>query len=140
MGAHTVHVPQPLDEPQSTPIDPDGLYDVVIECVGRPGILGQAIARACRRGTIVSLGYCFLGDPIVPALAGGREIRMLFPQLYTMQEFRWALDVLDQGAVEPREMLTRTVSLDELPEAFEKLRGNPAQCKVVVDPSGELRP
>ena len=140
MGAHHVHPPQSLEENQLAPTDPDGLYDVVIECVGRPGILSQAIARAKRRGTVVSLGYCFLGDSIVPALAGGREARLLFPQLYTMQEFRWALDVLDEGAVEPREMLTQTVSLDGLPDAFEGLRGNPVQCKVVVDPSGEGRP
>jgi len=137
MGAHGVRAPQPSGDPQFHPVDPADLYDVVIECVGRPGILGQSIAQLRPRGTIVSLGYCFMADTIVPALAGGREAKLLFPQLYTMREFRWALEVLERGAVEPREMLTQTVSLDELPAAFEGLRGNPDQCKVVVDPSGK---
>jgi len=139
MGADHVHAPRLPEENQFGPADPDGQYDLVIECVGRPGILGQAIARTRRGGTIVSLGYCFQGDSIVPALASAREVRLLFPQLYTMQEFRWALEVLDQGAVEPREMLTQTVKLDRLPETFEGLRANPEQCKVLVDPSSELQ-
>jgi (R,R)-butanediol dehydrogenase/meso-butanediol dehydrogenase/diacetyl reductase len=74
-----------------------------------------------------------LPDTIVPAFAGGREAKLLFPQLYTMKEFRWALEVLNQGAVEPREMVTQTISLDGLPTAFDALRGNPEQCKVIVD-------
>lgn len=137
MGAREVRAPSPPGETGFEPQpDPSSLYDVVIECVGRPGLIGQALAHVKRRGTIVSLGYCFLADSIVPALAGGKEVSLLFPQLYTMREFEWALSVLDQGAVEPRAMVTQTVALNDMPEAFEGLRGNPRQCKVIVDPLG----
>ena len=133
MGADNVSPPQSQDEQSFLSRDPAKLYDVVVECVGRPGMLSQSIGHVKRRGTIVSLGYCFMADTIGPAFAGGREAKLLFPQLYTMKEFRWALEVLDQGAVEPRAMVTQTVSLDGLPTAFDGLRGNPKQCKVIVD-------
>ena len=133
MGADDVRPPQSQEEESFLGGDPTKLYDVVVECVGRPGMLGQSIAHVKRRGTVVSLGYCFMADAIVPAFAGGREAKLLFPQLYTMKEFRWALEVLNQGAVEPRAMITQTVSLDGLPGAFDRLRGNPEQCKVIVD-------
>jgi 2-desacetyl-2-hydroxyethyl bacteriochlorophyllide A dehydrogenase len=129
MGADTVSPPgphQPLADPEAP--------EVVIECVGRPGLLGQAIERVARGGTVVSLGYCFQPDTIVPATAGAKEVRMLFPQLYTTREFEFALEVLDRGAVEPRSMITRTVGYDELPAVFEGLRKTPTDCKVMIDP------
>jgi len=137
MGADQVFHPGAAPEQSLGPGDPSLLYDVVIECVGRPGILGQSLAHVRRRGTIVSLGYCFLEDTLVPALAGGKEAQFLFPQLYTKAEFEWALSVLDRGAVEPREMITEIVTLDAMPTAFDALRHNPAQCKVIVSPFGD---
>lgn len=137
MGADEVFQPGAALEQGFGQGDPSLLYDVVIECVGRPGIIGQSLAYVRRRGTIVSLGYCFQEDTLVPALAGEKEARLVFPQLYTKAEFEWALSALDRGAVEPREMITQTVTLDAMPAAFDALRGNPAQCKVIVSPFGD---
>jgi len=134
-GATSVAGPRDVAERDSgEPADPDTMYDLVVECVGRPGLLMQALGELRPGGTIVSLGYCFAPDAIVPASAGRREARVLFPQLYTASEFRHALDVLDAGAVEPRNMVTNTVSLDGLPAAFEALRSDPTECKVLIDP------
>ncbi|KHK90045.1 hypothetical protein LK12_18050 [Novosphingobium malaysiense] len=139
MGADSVTAPQPLDPAGfAQRPDPEKLYDVVVECVGRPSLLMQAVSFLRPGGTVVSLGYCFEPDGIVPAVAGGREARMLFPQLYTVAEFRHALAVLDSGAVEPRHMVTRSVSLDVLPDVFDTLRSNPGECKVLIDPSAVL--
>jgi (R,R)-butanediol dehydrogenase/meso-butanediol dehydrogenase/diacetyl reductase len=110
------------------------LADVVFECVGRPGLLMQSTAYAKRGGKIVSLGYCFTEDPVVPAAVGMKELQLLFPQLYTSREFELGLDVLGSGAVEPRHMITDTVGFDRLPETFESLRRSPRQCKVLIDP------
>jgi threonine dehydrogenase-like Zn-dependent dehydrogenase len=49
-------------------------------------------------------------------------------------EFQHTIDTLDAGAVDPRAMITQTVSLDELPPVFESLRGPTDQCKVMIDP------
>ena len=135
MGAGAVNAPQPPDPAALMPgADPEAAYDVVIECVGRPGLLMQALAALRVGGTIISLGYCFEPDGVVPSVAGQREARIIFPQLYTVAEFRHALDVLDGGAVEPRHMVTRTVPLGGLPDMFEALRSNPAECKVLINP------
>jgi len=133
-GAREVRAPEPVGQQGFEAVDPLKLYDVVIECVGRPGLLSQSLAHVRRRGTIISLGYCFTEDTLVPAFAGNKEAKLLFPQLYTKREFEWVLDVLDQGAAEPCEMITQTVALDQLPEAFEGLRTNPRECKVMVAP------
>ena len=108
--------------------------ELVIECVGRPGVLAQGIERVARGGTVVSLGYCFQPDTFVPALAGAKELRILFPEFYTMREFEHVAEVLDRSAVEPSTMITRTVGYDELPTVFDSLRKDPVDCKVQIDP------
>ncbi len=121
--------------PRETPESPLAQApEIVIECVGRPGLLGQALDRVVKGGTVVSLGYCFQPDPIVPAMAGGKEARLLFPQLYSTREFELAVDVLDRGAIEPRLMVSRTVGYAELPTVFDGLRKSPVDCKVMIDP------
>jgi len=108
--------------------------DVVVECVGRPGMLMAAAAYARHGGRLVSLGYCFGDDPIVPAALGMRELQLLFPQLYTRGEFEMSVNMLDAGAVEPRHMVTDAIGLDAVPGMFESLRTSPRQCKVMITP------
>jgi (R,R)-butanediol dehydrogenase/meso-butanediol dehydrogenase/diacetyl reductase len=137
MGANRVVAPPARDaEPGTAPeLDREGQYDMVVECVGRPSLLMQALSQLKPGGTIVSLGFCFEPDQLIPAIAGGREARVLFPQLYSVSEFHYALDALHAGAVEPRHMVTRSTSLDELSGVFDSLRNNPAECKVLIDPT-----
>jgi len=108
--------------------------DVVVECVGRPGMLMAAAAFARHGGRLVSLGYCFGDDPVVPAGLGMRELQLLFPQLYTRGEFEMSVNVLDAGAVEPRRMVTDSIGLDAVPDMFEALRTSPRRCKVMISP------
>jgi (R,R)-butanediol dehydrogenase/meso-butanediol dehydrogenase/diacetyl reductase len=128
MGADSVSAPG------QTPESETGAPEIVIECVGRTGLLGQALDRVARGGTIVSLGYCFLPDALVPAAAGGKEVTILFPQLYSTREFELAVDVLDRGAAEPKYMVTRTVGYEALPSVFDSLRKSPIDCKVLINP------
>ena len=108
--------------------------DVVFECVGRPGLLMPSAAYAKRGGKLVSMGYCFADDTIVPAGLGGKELQLFFPQLYSRREFEMSVNVLDAGTVEPHYMVTETVGLDGVPTAFETLRTSPRQCKVMIAP------
>jgi (R,R)-butanediol dehydrogenase/meso-butanediol dehydrogenase/diacetyl reductase len=45
------------------------------------------------------------------------------------------LDLLDAGRVDPRPMITDTVTLELLPGAFEALRKPTSQIKVMVRPN-----
>jgi (R,R)-butanediol dehydrogenase/meso-butanediol dehydrogenase/diacetyl reductase len=53
---------------------------------------------------------------------------------YSIQEFEHVARVLDSGAVEPRTLVTRTISLEALPAELEALRGPTRDCKVMVKP------
>ena len=59
---------------------------------------------------------------------------MLFGMTYSIGEFEHVARVLDRGGVEPRAMVTDTVTLDALPGTLESMRKRTHQCKVLVDP------
>jgi (R,R)-butanediol dehydrogenase/meso-butanediol dehydrogenase/diacetyl reductase len=63
-----------------------------------------------------------------------KELTLRFVMAYGVDDFKTAVAALDQGALEPRVMVTDTVSLGALPVAFEALRSPTDQCKVQVDP------
>jgi (R,R)-butanediol dehydrogenase/meso-butanediol dehydrogenase/diacetyl reductase len=111
-----------------------GAPDLVMECAGAVGLLGKAIDCVRPAGLVVSLGFCASPDPIVPATATWKQVRMAFSFGYTLSEFQFTTDTLDAGHLEPRDMITETVSLEALPEAFEALRRGGQQTKVHVDP------
>ncbi len=113
-----------------------GPPDVVFECVGKPGLIKQSIEYVRPRGTVVVLGLCTATDSFVPFFAVAKEVRIQPAALYRMRDFEIAADVMDQGDVTPRAMVTDTVSLAQLPAAFEALRRRSRQCKVLIDPWG----
>ena len=111
-----------------------GSPDCVFECVGLPGMIDRAIHHVRPRGTTIVLGACTTTDVITPIQALMKEIRLQFSLTYSRTDYETVVQALDSGAVAPRRMITDTVSLEALPEAFEALRQPTTQCKVMVDP------
>ena len=111
-----------------------GSPDVIFECVGRPGILSRAIEHVRPRGLIVMLGLCTSPDSFVPFQAVSKEVRILTSAFFSMDDYRAALDALDGGHCVAKAMVTGTVRLSQMPEAFEALRERSSQCKVMVRP------
>ena len=111
-----------------------GAPDLVFECAGAVGLLQKSIDLVRPEGVIVSLGFCGRPDPITPAIATWKQVTIKFSFAYALSEFRHCADVLDRGQVEPRRMITETVSLDALPAMFEAIRAGAGQAKVQVDP------
>lgn len=111
-----------------------GAPSLVFEAAGVSGTIEQAMQVVRPRGIVVVLGWCTVPDSFVPALYLMKQVRVQFSMTYTVDEFRHTIDTLDGGAVQPSLMVSRTVSLDELPEAFESLRGPSTDCKVLIDP------
>jgi 2-desacetyl-2-hydroxyethyl bacteriochlorophyllide A dehydrogenase len=111
-----------------------GAPSLVFEAAGVPGTIEQAMQVVAPRGTVVVLGWCTVPDSFVPALYLMKQVRLQFSMTYTVGEFHRTIDVLEGGAVEPRAMVSRTVSLDDLPEAFESLRSASDDCKILIDP------
>lgn len=78
-------------------------------------------------------------DTIRPAIAINKEIDLRFVLAYTPREFHDTLQLLADGKVDPRVLLTGIVGLDGVDGAFTAL-GNPeAHAKILIDP-GQLGP
>ncbi len=107
--------------------------DVVFECVGVPGTLQQAMELVQVRGRVVVVGVCMQPDTITPLLGINKQLTMQFVLGYTAAEYAEALQAFADGKVDTSLLVTRTVSLDELPAAFSAL-SDPKDCKVLVIP------
>jgi (R,R)-butanediol dehydrogenase/meso-butanediol dehydrogenase/diacetyl reductase len=111
-----------------------GQPDYVFDCVGRHGTLADAISAVRRHGTVVVLGACMHPDSFVPVWALLKEVTLRFALTYGLADYDRTIRTLAFGALEPRAMVTGTISLDELPATLEQLRGTSSHCKVMVEP------
>lgn len=134
MGATHVRNPDLERDPLAVMPDRDG-PDFVFECVGRPGLLAAAISQVRPRGSVISLGFCVAPEQVLASAAAMREVRLVFPMLYTLDDYRVTLEAFEAGHVEPRLMLTGKTGLRDFPQVFEGLRKPGSDCKVMLDPS-----
>jgi (R,R)-butanediol dehydrogenase/meso-butanediol dehydrogenase/diacetyl reductase len=111
-----------------------GKADIVFECVGLPGLIAQAVDQVRPRGTILLLGLCTRPDTFNSFAMLSKEVRLVTSAFFTRQEYEAALAALDAGAMEPRLLVTDTISLSETPEIFESLKRRTSQCKVLIAP------
>jgi len=111
-----------------------GPPDIVFECVGRPGVIAQAVDHVRIRGTVVVLGLCTVPDTFIPFPAVSKEVRIQMSAVFTFQELCTAIDVLESDQARPHALITDTVSLENMPSVFEDLRRRTTQCKVLVEP------
>jgi (R,R)-butanediol dehydrogenase/meso-butanediol dehydrogenase/diacetyl reductase len=109
--------------------------DLVIECVGVPGVLQQALELVRPRGRVVIAGVCFEIDTITQMTGMMKEAELVFSQCYTPRDFEAVIDAIARGDADPRPMLTETIGFADLPERFEALRKPTSQCKILIDPS-----
>jgi threonine dehydrogenase-like Zn-dependent dehydrogenase len=123
---------QAVSGPQPTVFGPQ----VVFECVGVPGTLQQAMELVNPRGRVVVVGVCMQEDRIRPLLGINKQLTVQFVLGYTAAEFAETLQAFADGLVDTSPLVTRHVTLDELPAAFAAL-ADPKDCKVVVLPGGK---
>jgi threonine dehydrogenase-like Zn-dependent dehydrogenase len=108
---------------------------VVFECVGVPGVIDQLIASAPLFSRVVVVGVCMGADQIRPAMAINKEIDLRFVVGYTPIEFRDTLHMLAEGKVNAAPLVTGSVGLEGVADAFTTLGDPEAHAKILVDPS-----
>ena len=133
MGAD-IFVVDPADPVGSAEAGLGGQAAVVFECVGIPGLIDQAVRQVRNRGTILLLGLCTRPDTFNSFAMLSKEVRLVTSAFFTVPEYEAALAALDAGALEPRLLVTGTISLGETPEVFESLKRRTSQCKVLIAP------
>jgi len=108
---------------------------VVFECVGVPGMIDELVTRAPLRSRVVVAGVCMEPDTFRPVLAIGKEIDLRFVFGYDPAEFHETLQWIASGRVDPSALLTGTVGLDGVEEAFGALAAADEHAKILIDPA-----
>ena len=134
MGADVV-----LDPRESDPYAHDDVRRrkqvVVFECVGVPGMIDDIFLHAPRRARIVVVGVCLQMDHARPLIAVNKELCVQYVLGYDMAEFENTLHRIADGALDVSALVTHTVGLDGVADAFEALAEPEAHGKVIVRPS-----
>ena len=107
--------------------------DVIVECVGRP-ILQNLVDAAPIGAHIVAVGAAMVPEPISSVAAAQKKIRMTFSFGYTLDDFNFILRMIDAGRLSTDELISRTVTLEEVPEAFAGLMQPNEHCKIMIEP------
>ncbi|BBY16372.1 zinc-binding dehydrogenase [Mycolicibacterium litorale] len=107
---------------------------IVFECVGVPGMIDGIVGAAPLQSRVIVVGVCMGDDRLRPAMAIGKEIEMRFVFGYTPLEFRDSLHMLAEGKVDASALITGTVGIDGVANAFEVLGAAEAHAKVLIDP------
>ncbi len=108
--------------------------DVIFECVGIPGMIGQCVMMAPYGCEVVVVGFCTHPDTFMPAVAMAQEVTMKFVIAYTKDDFQFVVDMIASDRINIDHMVTDIVGFEEFPDSFEALRNPSDQCKVLLDP------
>jgi (R,R)-butanediol dehydrogenase / meso-butanediol dehydrogenase / diacetyl reductase len=109
-------------------------YDLVVECVGLPGMTDACVGASTTHGRVVVAGVCTKPDPYVPLGAVMKELSMEFAVYYTRREFFSVVDALARGAVDAEPFVTQRVGLGGANDAFHALTDAKEERKILVLP------
>ncbi len=133
MGAD-VFVVDPADPVGSAEAGRRGNADKVLEIVGITRPNHQPGQPGSTPPNLLLLGLCTRPDPIDSFAMLSKEVKLVTSAFFTVPEYQASLDALAAGAVEPRLLVTDTISLAETPKVFESLKRRTGQCKVLIAP------
>lgn len=111
-----------------------GPPDLVIECVGIPGMLGECIELVRHQGKVMVCGVCTEPESFVPLTALAKEACLQWALGYEQRDFEVVLDHMASGRLDPAPMVSHVIGFDELPGRFEALRQPTDECKVLIRP------
>jgi (R,R)-butanediol dehydrogenase / meso-butanediol dehydrogenase / diacetyl reductase len=107
--------------------------DVIFECVGVPGLIGQTMMEAPRGCRIVVAGVCQQPDTFMPLMGIVKELELQFVLGYRPADFDYVIAMIASDRIDVGHMVTDIVDLAGLPAAFEALRKPSHQCKVMLE-------
>ena len=107
---------------------------LIFECVGVPGIIQQLFEVAPRDARIVVVGVCMETDRSEPMLGIMKELNVQYVLGYTPDEFAASLRLIAEGEVDAAAMVTATVGIGGVAQAFADLANPEAHTKIIVEP------
>lgn len=107
---------------------------VIFECVGVPGVIEQVMEGAPPSARIIVVGVCMETDRFEPFFGIVKQLNVQFVLAYTAQEFAESLRHIAEGKVDVTPLVTGTVGLAGVDDAFGELANPERHAKVIVDP------
>lgn len=118
---------------------PEGRPAIVFDCTGVRGVLSQAIVEAPVGSQIVVAGIPQGEDSFNPMIAIAKELNLQFVLYYAPEEFAEALAAIAEGKLDWRPLVTGTVGLEGIADAFDALGDPEVHAKIMIDPWSDLR-
>ncbi|MEO9327840.1 alcohol dehydrogenase catalytic domain-containing protein [Gordonia aurantiaca] len=122
-----------------TPDEVPGLvgdgFDVVVECVGKPGMIAAALDAVRTQGRIVVAGVCLSDDRFMPVAGVVKEASIHFVSYYTFAEFATAAAELSSGVVGSSTLVSAIVGLESTGRVFAELSQPNDHRKMLVSPA-----
>lgn len=109
-------------------------HPVIFECVGVPGVIQQMIEGAPAWARIVVVGVCMETDRFEPFLGIVKQTSLQFVLAYDAEEFARSLHHIAEGMIDVAPMITATIGLDGVRDAFAELASPDRHAKIVVEP------
>ncbi len=112
-----------------------GGFDIAVETSAADAAIGTALTALRSRGRLVLAGISFHPQSIPTLLYAVKEIEQRAALGYHPDEFDMALDFLSTGRLDAAPLITRTIGLDQVKDAFVDLAGKKSRdIKVVIRP------
>lgn len=108
---------------------------VMFEAVGVPGMIDEAMLDAPRGGRLVIVGVCMETDRLRPMLGVMKELSIQFALGYDPTEFADTLRAIAEGEFDVAPLITGSVDLPGVPQAFEELADPDRHAKILVEPA-----
>jgi len=110
--------------------------DVVIEAIGSPATWEQALKLVRKGGTVLEFGGCPQGTEIkvnTEMLHYG-EATIMGAFHATPLHFRKALNLISSRTIDVRPLITKTMKLEEITQAFQILSTSKTEIKIAITP------
>ncbi len=111
-----------------------GATPVVFEAIGLPGILDDICRSVPPNTRVTVVGVCMEPDTFLPLVAIAKELQFQFVIYYDPAEFAGTLRQLAEGEIDASPLVTGTVGIDGVPDAFTVLGRPEEHAKVIVVP------
>ena len=105
---------------------------IIFEAVGIPGMIQKCIGMADPGTRIVVEGMCQEVDHFEPMQCTLKHLKLIFPYFFQLNEYRYVIEMMRQGRIDPNPMITHTIELDALPEIIQAMQKPTDQIKVIV--------
>jgi (R,R)-butanediol dehydrogenase/meso-butanediol dehydrogenase/diacetyl reductase len=107
---------------------------LIFEAVGLPGMIQRCVEMAEQGSRIVVVGVCMQTDQFEPMQCITKQLSLIFTLGYSIDDYATILKLLQQQRIKAKPLISHRISLDELPEMFERMLQPADQVKVIVNP------